>query len=82
MSEKDFRNELKKIFIGYKHMTPRVESNLASLGIAVGRKRNHIVLFVMNGAIRHSVSISATGSDKRAGLNIVSKITNTMYGKL
>lgn len=74
MSEKDYRNELKKIFTGYKRLTPKIENSLAELGIFVARKRNHVVLTLDCGDIQKSVSISTTGSDKREGLNIVAKI--------
>ena len=79
MSQKDFRNELKRIFTDYKRITPQIESGLQRLGILIGRKKNHVVLFVSNERGRHSVSISATGSDKREGLNIVSKIARIKF---
>ncbi|MBR0032433.1 MAG: hypothetical protein IJP61_09120 [Treponema sp.] len=80
MSQKDFRNELKRIFTGYKWLTPQIESSLRRLEILVGRKKNHVVLFVTNESGIHSVPISATGGDeRRGGLNIVSKIMRTKY---
>ncbi len=78
MSEKDYRNELKKIFTGYKRLTPKIENALAEVGIFVTRKRNHVVLTLYCGAMQKSVSISSTGSDKREGLNIVAKIMKTL----
>ncbi len=74
MAKKDFRDSLKRIFIGYKRMTPQIESSLLMLGIKIGRKQNHIVLFIVGASGKHSVPISSTGSDKREGLNIVTKI--------
>lgn len=74
MSEKDYRSRLKRIFTGYKRLTPKIERSLSELGILVGRERNHVVLFVDDGSCRHSVPIPCTGSDKRGGLNVVAKI--------
>ena len=79
MLQKDFRDELKRIFTDYKRIPPQIESGLQRLGILIGRKKNHVVLFVSNERGRHSVSISATDSDKREGLNIVSKIVRLKF---
>ncbi len=79
MSQKDFRNELKRIFTDYKRITPQIESGLQRLGILIGRKKNHVILFISTERGRHSVSISSTGSDKREGLNIVSKIARLKF---
>lgn len=74
MSKKDLRDSLKRIFIGYRKMTPQIESSLLTLGIEIGRKQNHVVLLIVGASGKHSVPISSTGSDKREGLNIVAKI--------
>jgi len=78
MSGKELRGELKRIFTGYSRLTPKIERSLTDLGITVNRKRNHVVLSVACGNEMRMVSLSSTGSDKREGLNIVSKIMNTM----
>lgn len=78
MTRNDFRAELKRIFTGYKHMTARIESELQKLGISVSRKRNHAILQVPNGSGYRSVSVSVSGSDKRAGLNVVTEICRAM----
>ena len=80
MPEKDFRTELKRIFTDYRKMNSRMESALKRIGISVGRKQNHVILFVSSESGTRTVSISSTGSDKREGLNIVSKITKVRYG--
>ena len=79
MPQKYFRNELKRIFIGYKRLTPQIEADLQRLGISVGRKKNHVVLFIANESGTYSVPISSTASDKREGLNIVSKIVRFRF---
>jgi hypothetical protein len=77
MQEKIFRERLKRIFTGYKRLTPRLESGLHTLGINVVRHRNHVVLSVPCSSGARPVPISSTGSDKRGGLNIVAKIVKT-----
>ena len=79
MSEKDFRSELKRIFIDYRRMSSQIEFALKRIGISVARKQNHVILFVDTETGIRTVSISCTGSDKREGLNIVSKIVRTKY---
>ena len=70
MKQISYKESLKKIFRDYKRLSPRVEKELRLLGIYVERQRNHVILNV-NG---HLIPISCTGSDKRAGLNIASKV--------
>ena len=79
MSEKLFRTELKKIFIDYRKMDPQKESSLRRLDIYVVRKHKHVILYINGKYGTRTVSISSTGSDKREGLNIVSKITRAKY---
>ena len=77
MQEKIFRERLKRIFTGYKRLTPEIERGLLGLGIPVVRHRNHVVLSVPCSSGARPVPISSTGSDKRVGLNIVAKIVRT-----
>lgn len=79
MSEKLFRSELKKIFIDYRKMNSQKESSLRRLDIYVVRKHKHVILYINGKYGTSTVSISSTGSDKREGLNIVSKITRAKY---
>ncbi len=79
MSKKDYRNELKRILRGYKRFTPQIESDLKRLGIIVGRKKNHVVLYVTNDNGTYPVPISSSGSDKREGLNIVTIIIRIKF---
>ena len=75
MDKKQFRAELKRIFTGYKRMTPEIERGLRKLGIFVARHRNHVVLEVCGANGRHMVPISSTGGDeRRGGLNMASKV--------
>ncbi len=79
MSQKEIRSELKNLLKDYKRMNHRIESGLREYNIQVIRVTNHVVLQipVSTGGYRR-VSISSTGSDKREGLNIVSKIMGVM----
>ncbi len=72
------RNELKRIFKGYRRMTPEIARELKKHGIFVLRKRNHVILSIDCPDGFRMVSISSTGSDKREGLNFVSKIMKTI----
>lgn len=46
MSKNEYRNQLKRIFTGYRRFTSQIEHELSALGICTGRKKNHVVLFV------------------------------------
>lgn len=74
MENDSFRNELKRIFKGYKKFNLKIERQLYEIGITIARRSNHIILAINDDGIKKHVSISCTGSDKREGLNIVSKI--------
>ena len=76
---KNKRQMLKSIFKGYKKMTSKIERSLKEIGIFVVRRKNHLVLEFISGDVIRKVPISNTGSDKRAGLNIVSQIMNTFF---
>lgn len=78
MSKNEYRNQLKRIFTGYRRFTPQIQHELLELGICTGRKKNHVVLFVYSHGFRRTVTISTTASDNRVGLNIVSKIMGYM----
>ena len=79
MSQKEIRSDLKRIFRGYSRMNSGIEAVLREYNIQVIRVTNHVVLQipVSTGGYRR-VSLSSTRSDKREGLNIVSKIMGVM----
>ena len=78
MDKKEEKEEVKRIFTGYKRMTPKITRELRRLGIFVVRQRNHVVLSVSDGETRHLVPISSTGGDKRGGLNMARKIISCL----
>ena len=78
MDKMENRKELKRIFKGYRRMTPEIARELKKHGIIVVRKRNHVILNIACADGFRMVSISSTGSDKREGLNFVSKIMKTI----
>ena len=77
MATEAYRGELKRIFTGYRRLTPEVERRLAALGIVVERRRKHVVLLVPGKTGVRPVPISNSGSDARGGLNIVTVIMRT-----
>ena len=79
MAEKAFRSRLKLIFIDYRNFNPQIEAALKELGIIVIRRKRHVVLLVPGYYGFRTVPISSTGSDKRGGLNIVTKIVRAKY---
>ena len=75
--EHELRSALKRIFTGYRRLTPKMARELSALGITVARQRKHVILIV--GASRRIIPISASGSDKRGGLNTVSDIMHDIH---
>lgn len=79
------KNELKKIFRGYRTMTKWVRKKLKHLGLVVVEGSKHYKLFTL---CNHYVcTIAKTASDFRSGYNIVHNIcygisTNVNKGSL
>lgn len=67
------RKELKVIFKGYKHLTKKINKQLANLGFTVEIGKTHIKIYY-NGNSKHYVTISKTASDWRTGLNICTQL--------
>ena len=66
------KNELKKIFRGYRTMTKWVRKKLKRLGLVVVEGRKHYKLFTL---CNHYVcTIAKTAGDFRSGYNIVHNI--------
>lgn len=70
----EFRKELHEIFIGYRHMTGKIEKELNRMGFSIKRKRNHIILSLFYNGKTHTFAISVSASDNRCGYKIVSNI--------
>lgn len=69
------RTELKRLLRDYRTMTPRLESQLDRLGFSVIRKKRHVILCYSTSNGQHvHIPLSSTSGDKRAGLNMASKI--------
>lgn len=72
------RDNLKSIFVGYRHLDGKKEKELNRIGFSIKRKRNHIILSLpYNGKI-HTFTISISASDNRCGYKIVSNIMNAI----
>lgn len=74
----EFRKELHEIFIGYRHMTGKIEKELNRMGFSVKRKRKHIILMLEYNEDMYTFTISVSASDNRCGHKIVSTIINTI----
>lgn len=70
---KNIREELKVIFKGYKHLTKKINKQLAHLGFNVEIGKTHIKIYYKNNN-KHYVTISKTASDWRTGLNICTQL--------
>ena len=74
----EFRKELYEIFIGYRHMTGKIEKELNRMGFSIKRKRKHIILMLAYNEDIYTFTISVSASDNRCGYKIVSTIINTI----
>lgn len=75
------RTELKRLFRDYRRMTPSLESELYRLVFSIVRKRRHVILCYNTNKEHHvHIPLSSTSSDKRAGLNMASKIAYLVWG--
>lgn len=70
----EFKKMLDKIFIGYRHMTAKIEKELNKLGFIILRHNKHLILSIVLNKQPRSITLSATASDKRCGHRIVTKI--------
>ena len=73
-----FKRDLQEIFRGYKSVTTKMEVKLTKMGFTFVRSNHHYVLeYMLNG--KKCVFIMAkTPSDGRSGLNLASKICQTL----
>ena len=75
MKNQQMKMQLKKVFRNYRYMTPKLEDQLRQLGFSLVREKKHIILSYIRPDGRNvHIPISKTSSDKRAGLNLASKI--------
>ena len=78
MEKKVFKNNLKAIFTGYRHMTGKIKKELNKLGISIKRQRKHLILVLPYDGNTYSFIISKSASDYRCGHKIVSTIMNAI----
>lgn len=67
--KKNFRQQLKNIFKGYRHVTRKLSQQLTQLGFHLENGKNHYKIYYGEDR-HHAVSISKTSSDYRAGMRI------------
>ena len=73
--DKTFKQKLKKLFRGYRTMTPKLEAQLKKLGFCIIRRKRHVILsYEKDGVKPVHITVSSTSSDRRAGLNMASTI--------
>ena len=72
------KDNLKSIFVGYRHMDGKKEKKLNRMGFSIKRKRNHMILSLPYHGKTHTFTISVSASDNRCGYKIVSNIMNAI----
>lgn len=78
MCEKEFKDGLKNIFIGYRHLNGKVQKGLNNLGFLIKRKKKHAILVLNYNGNTYTFTISVSASDNKCGHKIVSTIMNTI----
>ena len=78
MGTKEFKENLRNTFIGYRHLNGKIRKDLLRMGFVIKRKRKHAILTLSYNDKTYSFAISMTASDDRSGYNIVSTIMNTI----
>jgi len=78
MDAKEFRENLKNTFKGYRHLNGKVQKGLHKMGFVVKRKGKHAILTLSYNDKTYSFTISVTASDSRCGYKIVSTIMNAI----
>lgn len=73
-----FKRDLQDLFRGYKNVTQRMESRLNDMGFVIVRSHHHYVLEYMLNGKKYVFIMAKTPSDGRSGLNLVSKICQTL----
>lgn len=74
MEKREFRNRLKKVFTGYRHLTAKIEKQLRELGFNIIRHNKHIMLSLVYNQHYFQFALSVTASDYRTGDVMVTKI--------
>lgn len=72
---KNFRQQLKVIFKGYRHLTRKLRQQLTYLGFSLENGKTHYKIYYGEDH-QHAVIISKTASDYRAGMNICRQLYN------
>lgn len=72
------RDNLKSLFVGYRHMNRKKEKELNQMGFSIKRKRNHMILSLLYHGKTHTFTISISASDNRCGYKIVSNIMHVI----
>ena len=67
--QKNFHQQLKNMFKGYRHLTRKLNRQLAQLGFKLENGKTHYKIYDGEDH-QHAVIISKTSSDYRVGMNI------------
>lgn len=73
-----FKKDLQELFRGYKNVTPKMETKLNDMGFNFVRSHHHYVLEYMLNDKKFVFIMAKTPSDGRSGLNLASKICQTL----
>lgn len=79
MMEKQIsKDNLKSVFIGYRHFNGKMEKKLNSMGFSIKRQKRHIVLLLTYNGKVYTFTISVSSSDRKCGYKMVSTIMNAI----
>lgn len=73
-----FKRDLQELFRGYKNVTSKMEAKLTDMGFVFVRNHHHYVLEYMLNDKKYVFIMAKTPSDGRSGLNLASKICQTL----
>ena len=77
--QKIAKNDLKRVVVGYRTMTKKMEKAFSNWGFVIEKTSGHTKLF-LNG--NYFTTLSCTGSDRKAGNAKVSEIWNRLPNEM
>ena len=77
---KSIREQLKDLLRGYRHMTRSIKQGLMKLGFQVETGKTHHKVYYGDDR-RYSFTMSASSSDRRAGINMAHQLAKALAVK-
>ena len=78
MTKKEMKKILKPMFINYEYLKPQNRKKFRKIGFTVDYSKYNKLLYDLGNGKTLSFTVSVTSSDRKAGLNLVSDIVNTI----